>query len=115
MTEMRGPARFTLGTACSHPTWVRPPITSRSPDAGEMSLRLATAAGSEQERALRAERDDRDQRVVEVTQLAVAMGRDAVAAVPVVVEADPAQRDVVVLFERGPHGCEGGMRQRLVG
>src|SRR5829696_7560600 len=30
VTEMRGPARFTLGTPCSQLTCVRPPITSRS-------------------------------------------------------------------------------------
>ena len=31
------PGRLTSGTTCSHPTSVRPPMTSRSPDAGEMT------------------------------------------------------------------------------
>ena len=55
---------------------------------------------ADQERSRRAERDDRNERAIEVAQLTVAVPRDAVAPVAVVVEAPAAEADVVVVFER---------------
>jgi len=85
---MRGPARTTLGTACSQSRWQCPPMNPTR---------------SEQERPRRSERDDRHQRVVEVTQLAIAVPRHAVAPVPVVVQEHPTQWYRTAFDERGPH------------
>ena len=78
-----------------------PPITSRSPEPGARSRDGPPRLGLHEERAARAEREDRDDRVVELAQLTVAVRRDAVAAVAVVVERRPAQRHAVPSLERG--------------
>ena len=76
-------------------------------------MRGSALPGPDVERPLGAERDDRDQRVVEVAQLAVAVEGDAVTSVAVVVEPGSAQRPAVAGFELGPDGLEGGMRHRI--
>src|SRR5262249_23355136 len=43
--EMRGPAWTTFGTPCSKPIWHAPPMTSRSPDAGDRSIDLPPPRG----------------------------------------------------------------------
>ncbi len=57
-------------------------------------------AWPEQERAGRAERDDRDEARVGLAELAIAVERDAVAPVAVVVEEHAAEDGVVAVLER---------------
>jgi MFS family permease len=56
--------------------------------------------GADEERPSSSERDDRDQRVVEVAELTIGVERDAVVTVAVVVEADGAEGRVVVRSQR---------------
>ena len=97
MHEMRVPARATLGTPCSQSTWHLPPMTRRSPDAGEVCE--APGAGLDEEGPLGPERDDGDECLVEVPELPVAVGRHAVATVAVVVEARALQGHPVAGLE----------------
>ena len=78
-----------------------------------MSRDSAALLGPDEERAARAEREDRDARVLELAELLVAVPRDAVVAVAVVVEPDAPEADVVARRERGSRGVERRMRHRL--
>ena len=107
----------TFGTACSHRSWVAPPITSRSPEPGARSRDGPPVFGLDEERPAGAERQDRDDRVVELAQLTVAVRRDAVATVAVVVEPGSAQPHAVPRLERSAArarsaGCRGRSARR---
>ena len=86
-----GPSARPSGPRAPSASWVAPPITSRSPEPGARSRDGPPDFAFDEERAARAEREDRDDRVVEPAQLAVAVRRDAVTTVAVVVEPGPAE------------------------
>ena len=93
---MRGPiARRVFGTLCSQSICARPPMTSRSPGPGLMSRDFPPCFERIEEGAARTEREDRDARVVELTELLVAVPRDAVVPVAVVVQPDAAEGHAV--------------------
>ena len=111
---MRGPELFVFGTACSQRIWHAPPITSRSPDAGREIARLAATFRTDQERAARAQRHDRDARVGELAELAVGVPRDAVVAVAVVVARGTGESHAELGIELRADGVERRMRQPVV-
>ena len=66
-------------------------MTSRSPEPGRRSRDWPRPCGRMRNGRARAERQDRDPRVVELAELAIAVPRDAVVAVSVVVQADASE------------------------
>ena len=98
-TDTRGPRRVVLGTACSQSRCAAPPITMRSPDPGRRSMEVPPPLRAHQERAPSAERDDRDDRVVEFAEFAIGVPRHAVSAVAVVVDPRSTQRVPVGALE----------------
>ena len=100
-----------------------PPITSRSPPAGERSIVPAAglrrsgrcaAAWLQQPRPPRAERQDRDHGVLAVAQIGVAVRGDAVATVAVEREPDAAERHAVLVLDGAVRGGERRVRVRRV-
>src|SRR5581483_6378601 len=68
---------------------------------------------ADEERPARAEGEDGDDRVVEIAHLAIAVRRDTVAAVAVVVEPGARERLAVPAAQREPRVLEHGMGHRL--
>ena len=124
---MRGADRLAArGRAPSAPSRPahRPPITSRSPDAGRQvvgralagAVVVAAGAGPQQPRPPGAERQDGDDGVVEPAHVGVAVERLTVAAVAVLDHAEPVElRPVAVLQgpgRLGRAGCGQGRPRR---
>src|SRR4029453_13517015 len=92
-TEIRpSTRRASLGTECSQPAWVAPPITWRSPPAGAMSG-VGPRWGAP--RAAGAQGEQGGERVAPPAQVGVPVEGLAVTLVPVPAEGEPVERDPV--------------------